>query len=130
MPNNIDDLRTHLFETLAALRDKEKPMELDRARTVAQIAKVIVESAKVEVEFLGVTGAARSTGFLPEGEVLVKPGRRFLTEKNGPTASVIPPGEQCMLCHCRLTAQYNIERGLCGSCADRPEAKNLVRKPA
>lgn len=65
---NIDDLRNHLFETLAALKDKDDPMDLDRARAVADVAKVIIESAKVEVAFLNVTGAIKSTGFLPDGE--------------------------------------------------------------
>ena len=68
MPNDIDDLRTHLFETLAALKDKNTPMDLDRARAIAGVAKVLVESAKVEVDFLKVTGGMKSTGFLPEVE--------------------------------------------------------------
>ena len=65
MKNKIGDLRNHLFETLEALKDDEKPMDLDRARAVAEVAKVIVDSAKVEVDFLKVTGAVRSTHFLP-----------------------------------------------------------------
>jgi hypothetical protein len=64
--NKIDDLRNHLFETLEALKDDEKPMELDRARAIADVARVVVESAKVEVDFLKATGGLRSTGFLPE----------------------------------------------------------------
>ena len=59
--NKITDLRNHLFETLEALRDEEKPMELDRARAIADVAKVIVESAKVEVGFLKVTGGISGT---------------------------------------------------------------------
>lgn len=79
MPNNkIDDLRNHLFETLEALKDKDEPMDLDRARAVAEVAKVIVESAKVEVAFLKATGALRSTEFLPDGEDLAKTDRRRL----------------------------------------------------
>lgn len=66
--NKIDDLRNHLFETLEALKDKDDPMELDRAKTVAEVARVIVESAKVEVDFLRVTGGVNSTGFLPDGD--------------------------------------------------------------
>lgn len=67
MPKNtIEDLRNHLFETLEALKDKDEPMDLDRARAVADVAKNIIESAKVEVQFLNVTGAARSTGFMPQ----------------------------------------------------------------
>lgn len=65
MKNKIDDLRNHLFETLEALKDDEKPMDIARARAIADVAKVIVESAKVEVDFLKVTGELRSTDFLP-----------------------------------------------------------------
>ena len=77
MKNKIDDLRNHLFETLEALKDEENPMDLDRARAIADVAKVIVESAKVEVGFLKVTGAVRSTGFLPDGEEEGKTPRRL-----------------------------------------------------
>lgn len=66
--NKMDDLRNHLFETPEALKDEDKPMELDRAKAIADVAKVLVESAKVEVNFLKVTGAAKSTGFLPDGD--------------------------------------------------------------
>ena len=76
--NKIDDLRDHLFETLEALKDEEKPMDVDRARAVAEVAKVLVESAKVEVAFLKVTGAARSTQFLPDGDDQTQPAPRRL----------------------------------------------------
>lgn len=81
--NKLDDLRNHLFETLEALKDEDKPMDLDRARAVADVARVIVESAKVEVNFLKVTGAARSTSFLPAGDEVVAPvGRRLSATTN------------------------------------------------
>lgn len=74
MKNKIEDLRNHLFETLEALKDEENPMELARARAIADVARVIVDSAKVEVNFLSVTGALRGTGFLPaEDEAAAKP---------------------------------------------------------
>ena len=73
MKNKIVDLRDHLFETLEALKDEEKPMELDRARAIADVSRVIVDSAKVEVNFLKVTGALRSTDFLPAEEEPPKP---------------------------------------------------------
>lgn len=80
MKNKIDDLRNHLFETLEALKDEEKPMDLDRARAIADVSRVIVDSAKVEVEFLKTTGQLRSTDFLPSEEAPAKqlaavPGR-------------------------------------------------------
>jgi len=119
---NIDDLRNHLFETLAALKDKAAPMDLDRARAVAEVAKVIVESAKVEVDFLKVTGAMRSTGFLPDGD-----SQKPNALPPAPSRSSAPAGDRCLLCDCRLTTPYALERGLCGSCSDRPEAKTVIR---
>lgn len=129
MANTINDLRSHLFEALAALKDKDKPMELDRAKAVADVAKVIVDSAKVEVAFLKVTGAAQSTGFLPAGE-RTAPAYRRLSGQIAPTTAPTPAGDRCVLCGCRLTIASLIERGLCGSCGDRPEAKHLKRQPA
>jgi hypothetical protein len=64
MRNKIDDLRNHLFATLEALQDDEKPMEVDRAKAIADVAQVIVNSAKIEVDFLKATGARSGTGFI------------------------------------------------------------------
>lgn len=78
MPRNkITDLRDHLFETLEALKDEEKPMDLDRAKAIADVARVIVDSAKVEVGFLKVTGALKSTDFLPEADDEARPTKRM-----------------------------------------------------
>jgi hypothetical protein len=55
--NRMSDLRDHLFETLEQLKDGDKPMELDRAKVVCEVAKNLIESAKVEVQFLKVIGA-------------------------------------------------------------------------
>jgi hypothetical protein len=66
MKNKIEDLRNHLFATLEALQDEEKPMDLDRAKTISDVAQVIINSAKVEVEFLKATGREWGTGFIPE----------------------------------------------------------------
>jgi hypothetical protein len=65
MKNKIEDLRNHLFATLEALQDEQKPMDLDRARAVAEVAKVVVDTARVEVDFLKATGGDTGTGFLP-----------------------------------------------------------------
>jgi hypothetical protein len=54
-------LRDHLFETLEALKDPEKPMEIDRAKTIAEVAQTIINGAKVEVQFLDVSGLGRKT---------------------------------------------------------------------
>lgn len=65
MKNKIEDLRNHLFATLEALQDEEKPMDLERAKTVAEVASVLVESAKAEVLFLKTTDNVQGSGFFP-----------------------------------------------------------------
>lgn len=65
--NDITALRKHLFETLAALQDKESPMDIERAKVVSEISQVIINSAKVEVDFIKVAGG-KGTGFIPETE--------------------------------------------------------------
>lgn len=62
---HMNQLREHLLATLADLRNREKPMEPDRARAVAQVASVLVDTAKVEIDYLKVTNQDRS-GFLEE----------------------------------------------------------------
>lgn len=81
MPKNkIEDLRNHLFETLEALKDEDKPMDIERARTVAEVAKVIVESAKVEVAYVKAVGGMCATGFIPDEPA---PPARQLTGRTG-----------------------------------------------
>ena len=54
--NTIGDLRAHLFETLAALRDKQDPMDIERAKTVCLVAKGITDIARTEIDYQRVTG--------------------------------------------------------------------------
>jgi hypothetical protein len=60
----ITDMRTHLMETLAALRNREQPMEVDRARAIAQVAGVLVESARVEVQYIQATHSTVESPFI------------------------------------------------------------------
>lgn len=57
---HINQLREHLMATLASLRDHSNPMEPDRARAVAQVAGVLVDTARVEVDYLKATGQDRA----------------------------------------------------------------------
>ena len=69
MKNTIGDLRNHLFAAIEGLNDKEHPMDLDRARAISQVAQKIIETAKVEVKFLEVTGEMPDGKFFPVDEV-------------------------------------------------------------
>lgn len=56
MPKNtLEDLREHLFETLKALRDADNPMSIERAKAISEVAREVIHSAKVEVDYLEVT---------------------------------------------------------------------------
>lgn len=62
--STIADMREHLMKTLEALRDKENPMDIERARAVAHVASVLVDSAKVEVEYIKATDAEGDSLFI------------------------------------------------------------------
>lgn len=67
MPQNIHDLRTHLFETIKALRANDNPMDIDRARAVSDVVQTVINTVKVEIEMLKVIGteAMKPSGFIP-----------------------------------------------------------------
>jgi hypothetical protein len=69
MKNKITDLRNHLFATIEALNDPDNPMDIDRAKAVSDVAQVIINSAKLEVDFIKATGRSEGTGFIPEEKV-------------------------------------------------------------
>lgn len=66
--NNIETLRAKLFETIDALNSGA--VSVEQARAVAELAGVIISSAKVEVDFLKVVTDpgnrnALGSGFIP-----------------------------------------------------------------
>lgn len=87
MPKNkLEDLRNHLFETIERLKDEDKPMDIARAKAVAEVAGVILDSAKVEIGYMRVADAAMESEFigpttprLPASTHV--PGRRELAAK-------------------------------------------------
>lgn len=87
MSNNphINQVRQALLDTLADLRNRDTPMDIERAKAVATVASVLVDTAKVENEYLKITGQDRA-GFLEmpdEGMKLVAPSA------NNPFPSVV-----------------------------------------
>ena len=55
--NKINDLRDHLFASLERLDNDELTpeqlnAEINKAEAIAQIGSVIIQSAKVEIDFL------------------------------------------------------------------------------
>ncbi|MGD9671691.1 MAG: hypothetical protein AB7U75_22035 [Hyphomicrobiaceae bacterium] len=64
MSNTITDLRKHLFAALDGLADTANQLAIDRAKAIADVAREIIASAKVEVDFLRVTDSPVGTGFI------------------------------------------------------------------
>jgi len=65
MKNKIEDLRNHLFATIESLMDEDKPMDIDRAKAIADVSQVIINSAKVEIDFINKVGGV-GTNFIPQ----------------------------------------------------------------
>lgn len=78
---NIDKLREHLFDTLTALKDKDDPMDIERAKAISEVSQTIINSAKLEVEHMRVSGRPSSSGFIPQQELKTIPG---------PTTAALP----------------------------------------
>jgi hypothetical protein len=60
--NKIEDLRNHLFETIEMV--KEGDMELEKAKVIADLAQVLVNSAKIEVDYIKAVDGMKGTGFI------------------------------------------------------------------
>lgn len=79
----MSDLRNHLFAALEALADKDNPLEIERAKAIAQVAGVVIESAKVEVKYLEVTGQEECGEFFPSLAAKARPDRARLRLTRG-----------------------------------------------
>lgn len=81
---DIVALRQHLFESIKRLAEKGTPEEIARAKAIADTGQVIINSAKVEVDFIRQAGGKGGSGFIPldtptaEGKTVVaeRPGLR------------------------------------------------------
>lgn len=85
MKNKIDDLRDHLFQQLERLGDDDVvkgdglEREIKRAKAMSDLAGTLIDSARVEVDFLKVkVDAPRLNGiksdFIDGGRTLPAPG--------------------------------------------------------
>ncbi|MES2636656.1 MAG: hypothetical protein V4605_04965 [Pseudomonadota bacterium] len=56
--NNINTLREHLFETLKGVKDGT--IDLEKAKCMGEISQVIVNTAKIEVDYLRANGGGKA----------------------------------------------------------------------
>jgi hypothetical protein len=66
MKNKIQDLRNHLFEQIERLSDDELNLEneVKKAQAMAQIAHQIIETARVEVNYIRTIGTSQKSEFI------------------------------------------------------------------
>ncbi len=62
MNNDIKELRGHLFDTLRGL--KEGSVDIEQAKAISQVASTIIQTAKVEVDYINATGDKTSGEFI------------------------------------------------------------------
>lgn len=70
--NHIDTVRVHLLDQLKALRQAGSAeaikQELERSKGVAELAQAVVNTAKVEVDYLRASGQEGSRFLKPKAE--------------------------------------------------------------
>ena len=77
--DNLATLRETLFATLRGVRDGT--LELERARAVNDVAKTIIDTAKVEVDYVRATGADAESDFIaPEQKPKLPAGVLGITQ--------------------------------------------------
>jgi hypothetical protein len=66
MKNKISDLRNHLFSVLEELTDPDSSYDIAKAKVVADVAQVIINSAKIENDYIKIIGGSHGTGFIED----------------------------------------------------------------
>jgi len=62
--NKIQDLRNHLFETIEMLKDNDEEdtgMTIQKANAISKVAQTIINSAKLEIDFMKTCGTMDGT---------------------------------------------------------------------
>lgn len=73
MSQDITALRQHLFNTLQGVKDGK--IDIETAKAINEIGKTLVDTARVEVDFLRATGGEESTFLKPKpGADVTEPG--------------------------------------------------------
>lgn len=69
--NNINDLRSVLFETLQAVKNGN--MEIDRAKAISDLSQTIINTAKAEIDYAKATGANVNSAFIEQPRLIGTP---------------------------------------------------------
>jgi ribosomal protein L17 len=63
--NKLSDVRDHIFMALERVADEtltaeQVNLEIDKAKAISQLAGTLIQSAKVEIDFINATGVLES----------------------------------------------------------------------
>jgi hypothetical protein len=65
--NKINDLRNHLFEVIEMLKDDDQnSMTIEKAKAIVDVSQAIINTAKVEVDYIKATDGVRRTNYQTE----------------------------------------------------------------
>ena len=81
--NNIDTLRESLFSTMEAVRNGT--MSVEQANAVSDIGQVIINSAKVEVDYVKANNGRKSQFFNNENKKITKTPTGTITQDGAST---------------------------------------------
>lgn len=85
---DIIALREQLFASIKRLSaDLIDPKEIERAKAIADTAQVIVNTAKVEVDFLKATDGKGGSGFIPLAPPAEHSGTTVVEKRRGVTVT-------------------------------------------
>lgn len=87
MKNKIEDLRDHLFEAIEMLKSGDTSMTIEKAKTISDLSQTIINSAKVEVDFIRATQRTGGTEFLDNKARTELPAPRMLRPVNQGSAA-------------------------------------------
>lgn len=92
MPNDISALRESLFAVLAGLKSGE--IKIDQAKAINETAQTLINTAKVEVDFMRASGKTIDSDFLPSIQApdTRDSARKSLTASGQQTTAPTPGG--------------------------------------
>jgi len=65
--NKINDLRNHLFEVIEMLKDDDQnSMTIEKAKAIVDVSQAIINTAKIEVDYIKATDGVRRTNYQTE----------------------------------------------------------------
>ncbi len=67
---NIEEVREILMQTMRQVKDGS--IDIERASEIRELGQTLINSAKVEVDFLKVTGSPNQTGFIADQDMRPK----------------------------------------------------------